>query len=84
MIDASQWDGSDFFIVWPLPLYVFVTSRVVQVIRDHRLMGVRLKTPAELEIDGASPGRLSHWMPEDRARQLREKFRRRWGVPSPD
>ena len=84
IIDASQWDGSDFFIVWPLPRYIFVTSRVVQAIRDNRLMGVVLRTPGELEIDGASPGRLSYWMPEERARQLREEFRRRWGVPSPD
>jgi hypothetical protein len=84
LIDVSQWDGSDFFFVWPLPRFIFVTSRVVQAIRHNRLTGVRLKTMNELSIMGAGPGRLSYWMPEVRARQLREEFRRRWGVPMPD
>lgn len=84
LIDTSYWDGSDFFIVWPLPKFIFVTSRVVQAIRDNRLTGVTCRAPEELGIDGASPGRLSRWIPEERSRQLREEFRRRWGVPSPD
>ena len=71
LIDVSQWDGSDFVKVWPLPNFIFVTDRVIQVIRDHRLKGAVLKQPGELELSGdLSPGRLSYWMPEERAREL--------------
>jgi hypothetical protein len=74
LIDVSQWDGSDFFMVWPLPKFIFVTNRVAQIIRDNRLSGVVLKRPRELDLSGGSvgisPGRLSRYMPEDRAREL--------------
>jgi len=75
LIDVSQWDGSDFFIVWPLPKFIFVTDRVAQVIRENRLTGAMLTQPKDLDLSGGllgtfSPGRLSDWMPEERARQL--------------
>ncbi|MBC7352010.1 MAG: hypothetical protein H5U08_06600 [Thermogutta sp.] len=72
LIDPSQWDGSDFFIVWPLPKFIFVTDRVAKLIRENRLTGVVLKDPTKLKFvsDGFSPGRLSRWMPEARAREL--------------
>ncbi len=73
LIDTSKWDGSDFFIVWPLPRFMFVTDRVGQVIRDNSLTGVVLKRPEDLDdLDGFSPGRLSYWMPEKRAKELGE------------
>ena len=77
LIDESKWDGSDFFMVWPLPKYVFVTERVVNVIREHHLTGVRIVPVSELKpsrhvIPGYSPGRLSYSMPEKRARELGE------------
>jgi hypothetical protein len=37
LIDESKWDGSDFFMVWPMPKFVFVTERVVTVIRKPSL-----------------------------------------------
>lgn len=75
LIDVSQWDGSDFFIVWPLPKFIFVTDRVAQAIRENRLTGAMLTQPKDLDLSGGllgtfSPGRLSDWMPEERARQL--------------
>jgi hypothetical protein len=77
LIDESKWDGSDFFIVWPLPKFVFATERVVNVIREHHLTGVRIEPVSELKtsphvIPGYSPGRLSYRMPEKRARELGE------------
>ena len=69
LIDVSRWDGSDFFMVWPLPKYTFVTDRVAQIIRDNRLTGAILKQPRELDLSGGfGPGRLSYWMPQERAR----------------
>ena len=76
LVDERQWDGSDFFMVWPLPMYILVTQRVVNVIRSHRLTGATLVPIGKLmpsRPDGTlSPGRLSYWMPEPRARQLGE------------
>lgn len=72
LIDESQWDGSDFFIVWPYPGFVFVTDRAAEVIRKHKLTGVRLIPPEDLDLSGGTitPGRLSYWMPEERAKKL--------------
>ncbi|MBN2582702.1 MAG: hypothetical protein JXL80_06505 [Planctomycetes bacterium] len=72
LIAVSQWDGSDFFMVWPLPRYIWVTQRVVDTIREYRLKGAVLKRPEELSFSssGFGPGRLIDWMPEERAREL--------------
>ena len=36
IIDVTEWDGSDFFIVWPLPKCIFITDRVAQTIVSNR------------------------------------------------
>jgi hypothetical protein len=71
LIDPNLWDGSDFFMVWPMPGYVFVTDRLVTIILDHQLTGARCTPVSELgRTDGFSPGRLHYYMPQERARQL--------------
>jgi hypothetical protein len=73
VIDETQWDGSDFFMVWPLPKYIFVTDRVEKVIREEGFKGVRIVDLKDLgPTEGFGPGRLSYYMPEARARQLGE------------
>jgi hypothetical protein len=74
LVDKRQWDGSDVFVVWPLPKFVFVTRRVAQLIKAHELTGVSLEVPEQLRPSGStiSPGRLSYRMPEARARELGE------------
>jgi hypothetical protein len=74
LIDESQWDGSDFFMVWPLPLYFFITDRVAETIRRQHFSGAAIKPPGELAVsDGTfSAPRLSWWMPEARAREIGE------------
>jgi len=79
LIDDMQWDGSDFFIVWPYPSFVFVTDRVAKIIRREKLTGAKLRAPETLEVypptiplGRAGPGRLSYCMPEPRARELGE------------
>jgi hypothetical protein len=76
LIDNSKWDGSDFFMVWPLPKFVFVTDRVVRTLREHNLTGVRSLKASEVEppADGFGPGRLSYWMSEARAKVLGRPF----------
>jgi hypothetical protein len=71
IVDESQWDGSDIFMVWPLPAYPIVTRRFVDIVREHRLSGLKCLPIDKLEqTEGYSPGRLSYSMPEDRARML--------------
>jgi hypothetical protein len=75
LIEPSQWDGSDFFMVWPLARYIFVTNRVVAAIRDNKVSGVVVIPSTKLVfppgvIRGLGGGRLSYWMPGERAREL--------------
>ena len=68
LIDPKNWDGSDFFMIWPLPTYRFVTERVVEVCKKHGLTGVEFSrnfpAPSEKVISGYSPGRLSYMVQE--------------------
>jgi len=75
LIDWKQWDGSDIFMVWPLPRFIFVTARVRNVLESARLSGISFHAISELEPQegGLSPGRLSYWLPIDSAKQ--------YGVP---
>lgn len=79
LIDEKNWDGSDFFIVWPLPKFIFVTDRVRDFVQKNDIRFTQFARPEDLQpktaVDqrlhfGFSPGRLSHWMPEERAHQL--------------
>jgi hypothetical protein len=61
VIDRAQWDGSDFFTVWPLPRFIFVTDRVAELIVERKYTGLRLVRPKELDciyasLDSFSPG----------------------------
>ena len=75
LIDETRWDGSDFFMVWPMPNFIFITNRVAECVRDNHLTGVNLTRPRDyrhgrVPTGGFSPGRLSYCMPESRARLL--------------
>lgn len=71
LIDETQWDGSDFFKVWPMPRFIFVTNRVVELIRKHHLTGAYPKLVTKLEkTKSFGPGRLRYYMSDDRAKEL--------------
>jgi hypothetical protein len=76
LIDFSCWDGSDFFMIWPLPRYRFVTKRVVEICKRRKLSGVAFESnfPVPSAITGYSPGRLSYYMPTGRAHELGDKL----------
>jgi hypothetical protein len=73
LVKETNWDGSDFFMVWPLPRVIFISDRVARTIKDQRLTGAQLRKPSDLKmglLNELSPGRLSYWMPESRAAAL--------------
>lgn len=68
----GQWDGSDFFMIWPLPRYVFVSQRLASLLRNRGFTGFILQPISDLTCSGPtlSPGRLTRWMPRERAINL--------------
>jgi hypothetical protein len=75
LIDESQWDGSDFFMVWPLPAFHFVSERAAEIILENELTGARLLDLEDMApSDGFTPGRLSYWMSSERACLLGEEL----------
>jgi hypothetical protein len=66
VIDEKQWDGSDFFTVWPLPRFILVTERVKDFIIENKLTNIKIKPVEELvgkgKDGGLSPGNYDAWL----------------------
>jgi len=71
LIDWSQWTGDDFFIVWPMPLYILITERVAQWFLGRGVKSFCLKELDDFDqpvgTAGFCPGLLSNYFPEDLA-----------------
>jgi hypothetical protein len=83
LIDAAEWDGSDLFIVWPLPLYRFISERLAGILRTERSSGIKLIPASDIPFERgslATPGRLLDWMPESRARALGDPLGINWTI----
>jgi hypothetical protein len=77
IIDPSEWDGSDLFVVWPLPRFRFCTARVARILQDNRLSGVDLIPAADIPLHSGSklvPGPLTQHMPQARALEIAKRF----------
>ena len=75
LINPKNWDGSDFFVIWPLPMFRFVTQKVVDVCKKHHITGVTFERNFPSSAGGGfSPGRLSYYMPVQRAHELGEEL----------
>lgn len=76
LINPATWDGSDLFMVWPLPKYIFASNRVANILRQEKVTGIDLIPASEISMFWpiASPGPLTRWMPKDRARELSKQF----------
>ena len=77
LIDAAAWDGSDLFVVWPLPAFQFASDRLANILRQERVSGVKIIPAHEIHVErGAEliPGPLNWSMPEKRARELSRRF----------
>jgi hypothetical protein len=77
LLDASSWDGSDLFMVWPAPRHFFASDRLASIIRQEKLGGVKLIPPAAIDMDRGTtlnPGSLFQWLPEERAEELSQQL----------
>jgi len=70
LFDIDAWDGSDFFVIWPLRRFIMITEAVAKHIWDAGYSGVKILRPDELPMvpvkgfDGFSPGSLKSWRDE--------------------
>jgi hypothetical protein len=71
LIDSSTWDGSDIFMVWPMPLFHFATKRVAEILTSNNVTGLVCvhELCALRASDGFGPGRLSDYMDANLARE---------------
>jgi hypothetical protein len=77
LIDSDAWDGSDLFVVWPLPRFRFASDRLANLLRQEKVSGLKLIPASEIPNRPeatVSPGRLASHMPAERARELSERF----------
>jgi hypothetical protein len=77
LIDASAWDGSDLFVVWPLPKFPFCSDRLANILREEKISGLKLIPAPDIRPKRgslASPGSLADHMPDPRARELEDRF----------
>jgi hypothetical protein len=76
LINPATWDGSDLFMVWPLPKFIFATERLANILRQEKISGVNLIPASKVTMQTgiAAPGPLTRWMSEDRARELSKQF----------
>lgn len=76
LIDERQWDGSDFFRVWPFGI-IFVTDSVARLTQEHRLRGAQFRPMSSLwSGDTRTAGLpLSEYLPAGRAREVSSRLR---------
>jgi hypothetical protein len=67
LIKWSQWTGDDFFIVWPIPLFILITERVAEYLKTSKAKSYSLTSAQKIQGQGFTPGWLSELMPEDLA-----------------
>lgn len=85
LIDENQWDGSDFFILWPMPAYIFITDRVARFIQANNIKKAEMirldkmthpvyveSMSPELRVYG--PGPLRWYLTDERAREIGESL----------
>lgn len=74
VIDETCWDGSDFFLVWPLTQTVFCSEAAHSVITANSFTGVNL-VPAEEFVSGTGRCSPDHSKLSDaQLQRIRERF----------
>lgn len=77
--EVQDWDGSDFFIIWPMPKFIMVTSRVRRFLLERGYSGIKTTPLGELrtrDSPGSStftPGPLADWFDKKKVAEIRQK-----------
>lgn len=72
LFDGREWDGSDLFMIWPLPRFIIATRRAASLIEMAKFSGVHVMPRAKMTSasEGLGPGRVSYWLDEHRLNKL--------------
>jgi hypothetical protein len=72
LIDFRQWDGSDIFMVWPLPRFKLVTDKVAKLLADKKIRELTLTPLCAMEPEEGelSPGRVGYWLSQDKMNSI--------------
>jgi hypothetical protein len=65
LVDSSEWDGSDIFMVWPLPKYILITEKVRHILEANRIQEMTITSLSSMKPQDSelSPGRVGDWLP---------------------
>ena len=72
LFNEKRWDGSDVFMIWPLPKTIFITERVKNMIETFDIGGVEIIPLKRIRtsIDGTLiPGSVWNYLPENIAKR---------------
>lgn len=70
-IDSSAPPHEDIFMLWPMPVSIFVSKRVADLLKKHRITGAVCRPLTDITIkrgDGYAPGKLEYWMSHEAAK----------------
>jgi hypothetical protein len=72
LFNPSRWDGSDVFFIWPLPNFICLSPAATEIFVRFGVTGAELTPVDRLRTSGRGfgPGRLSNWMPKERAIEI--------------
>lgn len=75
LLDCAQWDGTDFFRIWPIG--TFITERVYSILSENHIKYVSMKAIETLDEEPMSDGvttfigmPLRLLFPDDRAKEI--------------
>ena len=84
IIDSELYDGSDFFRVWPMPGFTFVTNRIKALFEEMRVKNCRFETLNQCfglpnhAVPGFGPLPLSLYFRPERAKEVGAKYGIDW------
>lgn len=80
--DRSQWDGSDFFIIWPYVGFCCITQRVVDLLKENKIKHYSIYDLATYSFGGTigpiAPCPLRCIFSEERAKKIGEPLGIYW------
>lgn len=85
IFNFDDWDGTDMFTVWPMPRFILMVGRVKDIVVRNRFSGLKICPIADLPINPListfTPGNISDWFEEKRAKELAQEVDRNLSKP---